>query len=150
MIYGTKMIESEVLQEQIIYSGNGFRIGVDGSGRTLRNYGKDPYIKIYKGEETTNHELVSRISLKDTYYVHHNGERNELKLSQRDLKKINDIMKEKPNRVRKASKDGYDTVWDAVKGEIKYICNTKQDPLMDDFDNLQCPDFTKAHEKKKG
>ena len=112
MIYGNvlkKILEDnvDVLNEVTITKCKGYKITLDGPGKTDQNFSEDPYIKIYNSENGTASDPCARINLKDGHYVIHNSSngKSALEFNSKMKKEISKILNSKPVKPYKELED---------------------------------------------
>ena len=136
MIYGNKFKNGfnieEILEERVVYKGDGILITVDGSGLTDRNFDKDPYFKVYNSESSDHATKIARISCKTFKQIHHTDKFDDWNLTKKDKKKIANILSNK----KSTSKNffTYNSVWDAMQKAIELETHGKFNAETDYID----------------
>ena len=146
MIYSNN--NSEELNEQTVYRGKGKKnnYSIFSDVQIGRNFGVDPYIKVYNGLDQNKATEVVRVSMKTGAPLpteHTNsgkdGGKGRLKFSKEVAKFLTDAMMDKPNAYKYP--DSIKTVYDAIYYDIKRgIGNNEkfiQYPIPDFMENVE-------------
>lgn len=137
-------IELNLLNERAIIGINSkiLQIEVDGSGSTDRNFGKDPYFKIFDGSDASHSKNVTRISMYRPEYVIHNTEIWIL-----DSKELNELIRIVSGQVSSNMLTWEYIQWEAIR-EAKNSNNfTKEDEER--ISNCTIPDYKNIHFSEK-
>lgn len=130
-----EMKNKEIINENVVYRGNGISISTD-STNNRNGY----YFKIYDNESYSKATKVARINLEKPEYEYHKDKKSIWDLSQSDKRLMIDILKSK-------NKNTNNTVWNTivdncVKFEKSYDSNISK---------LQMPDYMNLKfDKSKG
>lgn len=133
MLYGNKFRNGfdieKILEERVLYRGDGILITLDGSGETNRSFEKDPYFKVYDSESVARATKIARVSCKTFNQISHTDHFKDWDLTKREKKKIANIL----NNKKSTSKDFsmYNSVWDAMQKAIELETHGKFNSVTD-------------------
>lgn len=114
-------MKTEVVNEKVVYRGNGISISTDStSGRN--GY----YFKVYNNERYSKASKVARINLEHPDYEYHSGDKRIWDLNSSEKKLLIDVLKSKNN-------NGDTTVWDDVVNN----CSGFEKSYTSDISNTQ-------------
>lgn len=132
-IFGENYI---LLDEGVVYrnSNENMCIVVNGSGSTDRDFGLDPYFKLYNKAKYTSATKIARISIIGPRYIEHTNSSNleDWILNSSEKRNLNAIM------IKKASSGK--TVYQEMLEEMARVNHFKD---KDRILSIPCPDFTK-------
>lgn len=133
MIFGNKFRDEfgieRVIEERLLYRGDGIMITLDGSGETDRSFDKDPYFKVYNAENISQATKIARISCKSFKQLSHTDRFKNWDLTKKDKKKIANILNNKKSSSKEFSM--YNSTWDAMQKAIELETHGKFNSIED-------------------